>query len=148
LRADENELFDYLLKVAAHDIGVAQGDAIADREMLEVARWLHRHSRLIFIEEKTIKFHDFRSILMRYGCSFSHARTGNRINISRGSRTIQVYYRNDGTDVERNTIRLVRQELGLTEEDGYDSAIFYDAAERVPEFIRRYRRTLDRLAKV
>ena len=149
LEADENELFDYLLKVAAHEIAVGAGsETLADREMLGIARWLHRHSRAISNAEKPIKFHEFRSILIRYNCVFEHAQKGNRMNITREGRTIQVYYRSEGTDVERNTIRMVRQELGLTDEDGYDSAIFYDAAERVPEFIHKYRRTLDRLAKV
>lgn len=145
LEADENELFDYLLRIASHDLDQSED---ADAEMLEIARWIHRHSRPISTEEKVIKFHDLRSILRRYGCTFDKPGRGNRVNIRLGNRTTQVYYRNEGSDVERNTIRQIRKDLGLTDEHGYDSAIFYKAEERVPAFIHKYRRTLDRLAKV
>jgi death-on-curing family protein len=148
LEANEDELFDYLLRVAAHEIAIDVADGLADQEMLEIARWMHRRCRPVSNAEKPLKFREFRSILMRYGCTFDHGRKGNRINITRTGRTTQVYYRNEGSDVERNTIRKVRQELGLTDVQGYDSSIFYDAADRVPEFIHKYRRTLDRLAKV
>lgn len=147
LEADENELFDYLLQIASHEVVTDPEDA--DDEMLAVAKWIHRQSRAISNEEKVIKFHDLRTILLRYGCTFEHpGGKGNRINITRGANTTQVYYRNEGTDVERNTIRQIRKDLGLTDAEGYDSAIFYKAEERVPAFIHKYRRTLDRLAKV
>lgn len=147
LEADENELYDYLVKIASHEVETAASGA--DDEMLAIARWIHRQSRSISNEEKVIKFHDLRTILLRYGCTFEHpGGKGNRINIMRGALTTQVYYRNEGTDVERNTIRQIRKDLGLTDEHGYDSAIFYKAEDRVPAFIHKYRRTLDRLAKV
>ena len=146
LEADDDELFDYLLRIAAHE--VSSNGPGSDEEMLEIARWIHRHSRAVSIEEKVIKFHDLKAILRRYGCTFELAGRGNRINIQRDKRSTQVYYRNDGTDVERNTIRQIRRDLGLTDEEGYDSAIFYKAEQRIPAFIHRYRRTLSRLAKV
>ena len=147
LESEENELFDYLLKVASHNV-VSKPES-ADDEMLAIARWIHQHSRAISMEEKIVKFHDLRTILLRYGCTFDHpGGKGNRINITRGEMTTQVYYRNDGTDVERNTIRQIRKDLALTDAEGYDSAIFYKAEDRVPTFIHTYRRTLDRLAKV
>jgi death-on-curing family protein len=147
LEVDENELFDYLVKIASHE--VVQQPEDADDEMLAIARWIHRHCRSISTEEKVLKFHDLRTILLRYDCAFDHpGGRGNRINISRGTKNTQVYYRNEGTDVERNTIRQIRKDLGLTDAEGYDSAIFYKAEDRVPAFIHKYRRTLDRLAKV
>jgi hypothetical protein len=59
----------------------------------------------------------------------------------------QIHYENDGADVDRNTVRKVRHDLHLSESDGVDSAIFYDAVDPTPAFIDRYRHTLDRLAK-
>jgi hypothetical protein len=148
LEADDDELFAYLLRIAAHEIADTHRDALADHEMLDIARWLHARCRPISKLEKPLKFQQLRNILIQYGCEFSRPKRGNRVNIVRGSRATQVYYRNDGTDVERNTIHKIRQDLGLTDTDGYDSAIFYNAERRVSEFILRYRRTLDRLAKV
>lgn len=148
LEADDDELFDYLMRIASHDIGVPAADSVADEEMLTIARWIHSHCRPISKLEKPLKFQELRTILLQYGCEFSKPKRGNRMNISRGGLATQVYYRNDGSDVERNTIHKIRQDLALTEADGYDSAIFYNSSKRVSEFIHRYRRTLDRLAKV
>lgn len=149
LEVDQDELFDYMLRVAAHTvIDVTINEAQSDREMIEISRWIHRNSRPISNAEKPLQFRDLKAILRQYDCTFDHPQKGNRINIHRYGWTTQVYYRNEGTDVDRNTIRKVRQDLGLTDAEGYDSAIFYDAAERVPDFILKYRRTLDRLAKV
>lgn len=149
LEVDQDQLFDYMVQIADHKVTDLQAPAgLADHEVLEIARWIHRHSRPISSEEKILKFHAFKAILAKYDCTFGHPTRGNRINIRRHGRVSQVAYRNEGTDVDRNTIRKVRQDLGLTDAEGYDSAIFYEAAERIPEFIQNYRRTLDRLAKV
>jgi len=149
LEADQDELFEYILRIADHHIADREPpEGLADREMLAIAKWIHRRSRPISSEEKVLKFHVFRSILSRYDCTFDHPTRGNRINIERHGLLTQISYRNEGSDVDRNTIRKVRQDLGLTDADGYDSAIFYEAADRVPGFIQKYRRTLDRLAKV
>lgn len=149
LEADQDELFDYMVQIADHKVTDREPpEGLADREVLEIARWIHRQSRPISSEEKILKFHAFKAILAQYGCTFDHPTRGNRINIRRPGRVSQVAYRNEGTDVDRNTIRKVRQDLGLTDAEGYDSAIFYEAAERIPDFIHNYRRTLDRLAKV
>jgi death-on-curing family protein len=151
LNAEDDEVFDFVVSIASHDVVHGQEDEdsdATDREMLEIARWIQRHCRRISLAEKPLKFHEFRQILQRYGCEIEHAQRGNRVNITRNGKKTQVYQRNEGSDVERNTIHKVRKELGLAEADGYDSDIFYGAEDRVPEFIRKYRRALDRLAKV
>lgn len=149
LDVDEGELFDYLLRIADHKIvDDAPREELADAEMWEVARWLHRSSRPVSHAERPLKFHELRSILSKYGCTFEKPKHGNRMNIFRGEHRTQVYYRNDGTDVQRNTIRKIREDLRLSNEHGYDSTIFYNAEERISDFILKYRNTLDQLAKV
>lgn len=147
LEVDQDELFDYIMAVASHAI-VDSGDDRADRELNEIAQWLHSGSRPLSKQERRLKFHELRSILSEYGCEFEQPKRGNRINIFRGDRRTQVHYRNEGTDVPRNMIHKVRRDLGLTEQEGYDSTIFYASEAKIPDFIHRYRRTLDRLAKV
>jgi death-on-curing protein len=149
LEIEEDPLFDYLIKVAAHEVVAEYGEeSRADAEMLAVAKWISRHSRPIIREEHPLQFNQLREILNAYGCTFEHPRKGNRINIQRGEKRIQIYYRNEGSDVELNTIRKIRKDLSLTEDDGYDSTIFYNREQRIPDFIHKYRRTLQRLAKV
>jgi hypothetical protein len=142
-------LFDYLVKVASHEVVLDPAEeSRADAEMLAVAKWVSRHSRPIIREEHPLKFHQLREILNAYDCTFEHPQKGNRINIRRGDKHIQIYYRSEGTDVELNTIRMIRKTLALAEGDGYDSTIFYNRERRIPDFIHKYRRTLQRLAKV
>jgi death-on-curing family protein len=147
LEVEEDALFDYLIRIASHNLDVPGNHSLSDGEMIQIAKWVSGHSRPLVKEERPLKFHQLREILNTYECSFEHPKKGNRVNIQRGANRVQVYYRNEGTDVALNTIRKIRKELELTEEDGYDSTIFYNAANRIPAFIRKYRRTLQRLAK-
>lgn len=148
LEVEESMLFDWLISIASHAVATPiEGESLADVEMHEIAKWLNARCRLLSTADHPLKFHEFRETLASFACTFDHAQKGNRINIFRGARKVQVYYRNEGTDVEVNTIRHVRSELGLLERDGYDSFIFYNAKKKIPDFIQRYRRTLDRLAR-
>ncbi len=58
-------------------------------------------------------------------------------------------YGNEGRDVSRRTINMVRSELQLDEENGIHSAAFYeDVPLIIDNFIVNYRKTLQRLAKL
>ena len=149
LEIEEDPLFEYLIRIASHDVGVSDArESRSDSEMIAIAKWVSSHSRPLVKEERPLKFHQFRAILSAYQCSFEHPKKGNRVNIRRGNNKSQVCFRNAGSDVELNTIRKVRKDLELTDEDGYDSTIFYNKESRIPGFIQKYRRTLQRLAKV
>lgn len=149
LNIEEDQLYSYLINIAKHEI-VKDTEAVdlADAEMEAIAEWLHRRIRRLSRQEKIIKFHKLMEILNNYGCEYQQPTHGNRINIIRGNYKTQIRYRNDGTDVNPYTIRKVRRDLHLAYEDGYDSNIFYDKGKRIPEFINKYRHTLNRLAKV
>ena len=73
---------------------------------------------------------------------------GNRANVYRGKLQCQIGYRNEGSDVSRRSIHKLRKDLQLDEEHGCDSDIFYNSGPRIPLFINRYRKVLNRLAKV
>ena len=98
-------------------------------------------------QERRLKWRELRRILSRYDCS-STVVPGNRINLERpGYRTTQVGYRNEGSEVPVDAIKKIRADLELDEAHGYDSETFYNAEAAVDEFVSKYRRTLDRLAK-
>jgi hypothetical protein len=150
LTVEEGELYDLLLHLADHKLVSRDGDILvgADAEALYLAAWLQSRIRRVVRREHPLQFRQLRAILTTYGCTFEHPPgRGNRINIRRGSIQTQVYYRNEGEDVEKNTIQKVRKDLELDEEYGYDSDIFYNRGPRIPEFINKYRKLLDRLAK-
>ena len=149
LVVEQDDLYEYMLDIAKHGIvDKREEEALADNEMVEIARWIHRSARPVSNQERVLKFRELRVLLERYDCVLHHAMRGNRMNIRRGDYQTQIHYRNEGSDVMRDTIRKVRTDLRLTDADGYDSTIFYNMDERIPSFIHTYRRTLDRLAKV
>ena len=94
-----------------------------------------------------MKFRELRQVMTVRDCRFEIL-SGNRINISKGKLRTQVFYASEGRDVDPNTIHKIRHDLDLDDEHGYDSDIFYNASPRIDEFINKYRRILDRLAKL
>ncbi len=149
LPVEQDVLYDYVLQLARHELLRAKDSdpKDPDQEVLEVARWLQRNMRQVSKRERRLKWHQLRGILVKYDCELDVV-PGNRINIERSGRRVQVAYRDEGTEVEPATIKRIRTAFGLDEEHGYDSDIFYNAEAAVDEFVNKYRRTLDRLAKV
>ena len=150
LTSDQDAIYDLLLRLADHRVVDAptREASLADREFLKIAEWLQGNIRRVRLGEYPLQFRQLRAILLGCGCTMEHPRgVGNRMNISRGKLHTQVGYRNEGGDVDRNAIHKVRKDLALDEEHGFDSDIFYNQGPRIPEFINKYRRVLDRLAK-
>jgi death-on-curing protein len=148
--AEEDEIYVYLLNLASHQLRNGEDQIISnsDNEVLHLAKWLQNKIRKVNLREFPIQFRQLRSILLTYGCRFEFPTAGNRINIFRDKLHTQIGYHNEGTDVERGNIHKLRKDLALDEDSGYDSDIFYNATPRIPDFINKYRKLLDRLAKV
>jgi death-on-curing family protein len=152
LEATEEDIFNYVLALAAHEGG--QGDrsgrrsfimSDSDRETLQAAEWIKRHSRKLNKSQTTLKWLPLKGILRHYGCTFEQ-RSGNRIVIRRGKLMVHTGSRNDGHEMAAETIADVRKALELDEAHGIDSTSFYFKGDPVPEFIHRYRKLLSRLA--
>ncbi len=149
LTCDEDEIYKFLLQLADHkliDSGEGQFE-LADKEVIEVAQWLLSRIKKVARKEQTLRFRNLRSILEGEGCELEIL-PGNRINIRRGHFQTQVFYQKAGADVDKNTTHKIRKDLHLDEEHGYDSDIFYNRSPRIPDFINKYRKLLDKLAKV
>jgi death-on-curing family protein len=149
MTAEEDDLFCYVLSLARHEVVRSYGvdnPLMADAEVLAVARWVQRHIRKVRVGEYVLAFHRLRAILTRFECTFV-TRTGNRIYIRRGDLTTHVAYSREGMDVEMNSIHKIRRDLELDEAHGVDSEVFYQERSRIPAFIHRYRKILERLAE-
>lgn len=147
----EEGMYRFLLDLADHRLVQVGHDrpANSDAETLAAARWVQGHIRRVETGEFCLQFRQLRSRLEAYECELTHPKgAGNRVDIRRGALRTQVAYRNEGEDVERNTIHKIRKDLKLDEAHGCDSAAFYGRESRIPEFIQKYRGLLDRLAKV
>lgn len=155
----ENDLFKWTLRVAQHGLVPLQCNDLADREVLKLAEWIEDNSRKILKGDRPIQWYKLKRILHRYKCRYATANVGNRIDIYRTversrlgrkySRTlrVQAHYRNDGDEIEPNTVHHIRKRLELDEDHGYDSKTFYETAEEPDDFIQKYRTLLRRLAQ-
>jgi death-on-curing family protein len=160
LTCTENELFRFVLKVAQHKLVDRGLDSFADREAIEIARWIRSNSRQVDRSERLVKWHKLRQVLASHGCVTWHPNVGNRINIERKIETrglfrqrirslsTQVAYGDEGREVDRATLRRIRRDLELDDDHGVDSAVFYAGEAAASDFISAYRKTLKRLAKL
>lgn len=151
LHAEDDELFEFLLKIGAHNLVTgfdAENKPDADMEVRVIAEWLAQRIRKIEFMRPSLKWHDLKGVLSKHGCSFDKARRGNRLDVRRGDLRCQVWHGGDSRDVRLGEIPKIRRELHLDSEHGYDDDIFFDATEKLPAFVSKYRRILERLAKV
>ena len=151
LNANEPELFDFLIKLGGHQLRKKRGGepiTTPDGEMIRAARWIQARSRRIERREFPLRFAELRRILTRCGCHFEHAPKGvrNRVTIRKGDLSYRVNYRDEGEEMSPNSVHEIRKALQLDEQHGCDSKVFYDGVVRIPEFINKYRKLLDRLA--
>lgn len=150
LQSEEEELYAYVLRVAEHRVcdGYDPTDSTsADKEVQTIAEWLNERLRKVQKGEFVVQWRVLQGILASYGCEFKMPRRGNRMNIVREGKKSQIQYTGDGMDVERNTIHKIRRDLELDEDHGVDSQAFYRGDARIPDFINRYRKILDKLAE-
>lgn len=163
LTVNQDTLYDFVLTVARHGIlagfRVADGLAPVDAEVVAIARWIQKNMRPIRKEEFPLKFHEVRTILASLGCD---------VAVNKGKATVtrtiprrgflgrqrqeelkhSFWYAGEGRELDRFAVKKIRAELLLDEEHGYDSAVFYQKQTKIDDFVVRYRRTLQRLARV
>lgn len=159
---DQDQLFRFTLTATQRRLVKRGLPSLADREVLEIARWISRNSRRVEQGERPLKWIRFKRILRGFGCEMAPANgVGNRLDIWRevpqtGVRklrsktrrlSVQVAWGGDGAEAERDCVHLVRARLELDDQHNIDSATFYRGAE-IDAFIIDHRRVLRRLAKL
>ena len=132
-------------------------------EIKFLARYLQKNSRGNARLSLTIKFRDLRSIVEANGFAFASAHRGSidlvkveerRVprfffgdRIERTNRVlINIAYHGEGVDVPDNTLKMVRQACGLTEQDGFDGEVLLRDATPTFQLIKSYRTALQNLA--
>lgn len=150
LTIGQDELYQYLLDLAAHNLKLSKTNEPIERpddESLHIAVWTQRNMKRIRHGEYPLQFRQLKQILSTYGCEF-HYTKGNKLKIIHGKNQTVITCFGDGREVRPEAIYGLRKNLQLDEEHGYDTDIFYNKTERIPEFITKYRKVLDRLGKV
>ena len=158
---DQNELFRFTLRVAQHGLVPSCCDQFADREVLKIAEWIRINSRRVEKGERPIPWLRLKRILRRFECELEPAAKGSQLDIRRQvprpstlrpkrTRTLKTHvaWRDDGTEVTRNTLSKIRRDLELDEDHGKDSRVFYGDEAAPDDFIQQYRTVLRRLARL
>ncbi len=159
LTASEEDLFRFVITLSQHRL-VDGSTNLADREVLAISEWIKANSRRIERGERPIPFRNLRRILLNHGCQLDHSASGSNMKITRmivrggilrktQTLTTNISYGGEGREVLVPSVNKIRAELHLNENHGIDSAAFYaDLPSPKDEFIVKYRKILNRLAKL
>lgn len=120
--ATEEDLYNAIVDVATHQFPrekiVAMdniSDTDPDEEVEAFARWLDQHVIDMAHQIQPMQWRKIRTLLLQRGCSIIR-RSGNKISVERpGRRTRKsiIGARNDGDELDRNTISKLLRELDL-----------------------------------
>ncbi len=171
----QKELYDFMIKVADHKIANISGKrsklkslkvkAIkSDEEVNAIAQWIRKRSASIKKGEKhNITYRDLRRILSSFGYELED-HNKNMISIVRYDIKKKGFFKKkeirerkhigsiswpgENCDVSINEIKRIRKICRLDEQNGVDSDSFYNYTSIVDSFINKYRKVLNRLAKV
>lgn len=169
ITVSEKEFEDLMVSIA--EGGIERKSALkdlrrakADRpEVKFLSRYLQKNSRKIAKLSRTVKFRELRQIVEANGFAFSNSYRGTidlvkieerKVHrfffgdrIEKTSRTIvNLAYHGEGVDVPDNTVKLVRQACGLTDQDGFDGEVLLRDATPTFQLIKSYRTALQNLA--
>jgi len=150
IKCSQEDIFEFIMKIGDHKLNCEDYGELTTRNDAEVwciAQWIHSRIYQKMVPSRILKFHQLFDILEQYDCVISNSKQGGFIDIARGNARVRYSYGGEGREVDINLIRKIRKDLELDEEHGYDPALFYNAEQRLPEFINHYRKTLDLLAK-
>jgi death-on-curing family protein len=162
LTCNGDSLFKLASQVAMHRFSCLDGGRDADYETFSIANWISENSRQIERDSHPVPFWKLKQRLMELGCVIDDSRGGRgKINISRivfeggtakkknkNKLHAQMTYYGEGREADRSTIKDIRHKLQLDEQHNIDARTFYFGKEILAEdFITKYKKTLDRLAK-
>ncbi|WP_233612217.1 hypothetical protein [Corallococcus sp. AB045] len=134
----------------------------AERDVRALTEWIRQNSRQVQRGERVMTFDELEQILKKHGYELSDP-NGNYIQIYKTSQTHKpskwlggprakrqhvgtMGYPGGKREIGVSEIKKARRICRLTEEDGVDSAAFYDEALVVDGIINKYRKLLRSLA--
>jgi prophage maintenance system killer protein len=168
----QDELYDLMLNLASRGLTTARipprqrrrMGAVsydADHQVKELTGWLTARVDGVTRGERPVTYRQLRQILKPHGYSLGQIKS-NSVEVlkeehqTRGIRRREeivqkpigrIGYHDEGEEVSLKTVKALRRMCHLTEEDGCDTASFYEGADSIDVFVNRYRTVLRRLEK-
>jgi len=147
-KCDDDELYEFTRKVAAHDICDERDD-----ELEIISNWIQQNSRKRIKGEQRLKFYDLKEILSKFDYEVDPP-TGKTVKIKKDGQVVTTILKKGLQGFEEYDqvyINELRKRLNLTEENGIDSLRFYGQkgiSDSLNEFMRIRGNVLERLAKI
>ena len=166
LTKSEQELEDFTVEIAEKNLGKYRRyrdyckNGENDPEVRYISWYLRKNSRRSENTFHTITYSDLDTILKSFDCFLSEP-SGNRISVNKRIkrrrflgkghkeevvRVCRIGFPGWSKQVSKGDIKYLRNELGLTQENGIDSAAFYKNADNIRGLIASYEGALRRLA--
>ena len=161
---NQNTLFTFMLNIADHKLVSTKKlkgtNDQSDAEVIEITKWLQKKTRKFEKGERSLSYKEFEKTLREFDVHFENQK-GNKIDVIKyttktkflsrkkvrvGEKVANIPYF-PGRSVGKILVKSVRKQAGLTYKDGVDSALFYGTQLPPDEFIIKYRKTLQKLAK-
>lgn len=144
---DDEEMYEFTRQIAAHEITEDRNDEVA-----VIADWLECNSRKQQKREKPLKYLELKEILGRFGFSLEQDR--NKVNIYKNGEYCEQIIKKGASgaeDYDPIYVAGLRKLLGLTADDGIDSACFYGVkgiSSELSEFTQMRIEVMKKLAKI
>jgi death-on-curing family protein len=166
-RTNQDNLFSFMLSVADHTIApkkkIKTGHDQSDVEVAAMADWIRKRTRRIEKGERSISYIDLERILRQHDIYFENQKNNyvdivqytlesrkkgwfgiEKIRVGRKVANIPYW---PGRTVGKKLIKSIRKQTGLTHAKGVDSALFYGTETTPDDFIQKYKKVLNKLAK-
>ncbi|MGL5005896.1 MAG: type II toxin-antitoxin system death-on-curing family toxin [Plesiomonas sp.] len=147
-KCDDNELFEFTRKVAAHEITDKRKN-----EIKEIKKFLKKNARKIDKQDRQLTFIELSRLLSQAG--FLLETDGDVYKIMRGEKFYTKIIKKGSAGVENydpQYVKKMRKKLGLTSINGWDSTRFYrngvGLTDNIGELLRLRGAVMDRLAKI
>ena len=164
-KIDQNILYTFMLNIADHRLipkrKIKAHIDQSDQEVKAMTEWLIKKTRKYEKGERILSYKEFEKALREFDIFFENQK-GNYVDVVKytmernslfsrkkvrtGNKVAHIPYF-PGRTVGKTLIKSVRNQCGLTVKNGVDSAIFYGTHTSPDEFIVKYRKTLQKLAK-
>lgn len=167
LTLNEDELVRFTEDVASHDLNRYPTyrdlvrEPIQDPEIVFIARYLRKNSRVLSKTKHSITFRELGATLRRYGFDLADPK-GNTIDVvytgrgpfendiwkgwETGHRICNIGFPGHSKQVSIGDVKRIRKELCLLPEFGVDSDAFFQDADLLTNLISSYEGALRRLA--
>ncbi|WP_460997364.1 type II toxin-antitoxin system death-on-curing family toxin [Simiduia litorea] len=166
-RTNQDNLYSFMLNVAAHKVAAKRHRRKmhdqSDAEVESMSEWIRKRTRRIEKGERSVSYPELEKILREHDVYFENQKNNyvdvvkytterrrkglfGRENVRVGEKVANIPYW-PGRTVGKNLVKSIRKQAGLTHKDGVDSALFYGAATPPDDFIQKYKKVLNKLAK-